>query len=91
MTESRDLLARTAELSADYLESLDERPVLPAIDVDALREALTRPLQDEPIDAREVLEQLVADADPGIAGMPGGRWFGFVSAARCRPRSRPTG
>ena len=78
MTESRDLLARTAELSADYLESLDERPVLPAVDVEALRAALTRPLQDEPIDAREVLEQLVADADPGIAGMPGGRWFGFV-------------
>ena len=78
MTESRDLLARTAELSADYLELLDERPVLPAVDVDALRAALTRPLQDEPIDAREVLEQLVADADPGIAGMPSGRWFGFV-------------
>jgi hypothetical protein len=62
MTESRDLLARTAELSADYLESLDERPVLPAVDVDALRATLTRPLQDEPIDAREVLEQLVARA-----------------------------
>ena len=78
MTESRDLLARTAELSADYLESLDTRPVLPPIDLDTLRAALTRPLQDEPIDVREVLEQLVADADPGIAGMPGGRWFGFV-------------
>ena len=78
MSESRDLLARTAELSADFLESLDERPVLPAVDLDALRAGLARSLQDKPIDAREVLEQLVADADPGIAGMPGGRWFGFV-------------
>ena len=78
MTDSRDLLNRTAELSADFLESLDTRPVLPEIDLDTLRAELTRPLQDEPIDAREVLEQLVADADPGIAGMPGGRWFGFV-------------
>jgi hypothetical protein len=28
MTDARDLLARTAELSADFLESLDARPVL---------------------------------------------------------------
>lgn len=78
MGDTRDLLARTAKLSADFLESLDTRPVLPELDHDALRSALARPLQDEPIDAREVLEQLVADADPGIAGIPGGRWFGFV-------------
>ena len=50
MTDSRDLLHRTAELSADFLESLDTRPVLPEIDLDTLRAALTRPLQDEPID-----------------------------------------
>jgi glutamate/tyrosine decarboxylase-like PLP-dependent enzyme len=78
VSEPRDLLARTAELSSDFLESLDERPVLPDVDYEALRAAFARPLQDEPIDPREVLEQLVADADPGIAGIPGGRWFGFV-------------
>ena len=78
MSEPRDLLARTAELSSDFLESLDERAVLPDVDYEALRAAFARPLQDEPIDPREVLEQLVADADPGIAGIPGGRWFGFV-------------
>ena len=78
MSDTRDLLARTAELSADFLESLDARPVLPDVDHDALRVAIARPLQDGPIEPGEVLEQLVADADPGIAGMPGGRWFGFV-------------
>ena len=78
MSEPRDLLARTAELSSDFLESLDERPVLPDVDYEALRAAFARPLRDEPIDPREVLEQLVSDADPGIAGIPGGRWFGFV-------------
>jgi glutamate/tyrosine decarboxylase-like PLP-dependent enzyme len=78
MTETCDLLFRTAELSADFLESLDARPVLRGVDLEALRAALTRPLQDEPMEASEVLEQLVADSDPGIAGMPGGRWFGFV-------------
>jgi len=78
VSDTRDLLARTAELSADFLESLDGRPVLPDVDHEALRAAIARPLQDEPTDPSEVLEQLVADADPGIAGMPGGRWFGFV-------------
>ena len=78
MSEPRDLLARTAELSSDFLESLDERAVLPDVDYEALRAAFARPLRDEPIDPREVLEQLVSDADPGIAGIPGGRWFGFV-------------
>ena len=78
MSDTRDLLARTAELSADFLESLDARPVLPDVDHEALRAVIARPLQDEPIEPRDVLEQLVADVDPGIAGMPGGRWFGFV-------------
>ena len=78
MSDTRELLARTAELSADFLESLDTRPVLPEIDHEALRAALARPLQDEPMEPSDVLEQLVADAEPGIAGIPGGRWFGFV-------------
>ena len=78
MSDTRDLLARTAELSADFLESLDTRPVLPEVDHAALRATLARPLQDEPLDPGDVIEQLAADADPGIAGIPGGRWFGFV-------------
>ena len=78
VSESRDLLGRTADIAATFLESLAERPVLPDVDVDALRAALARPLQDAPIDAREVIEDLAADADPGVAGMSGGRWFGFV-------------
>ncbi|HET9675515.1 MAG TPA: pyridoxal-dependent decarboxylase [Gaiellaceae bacterium] len=78
MSESRDLLGRTSELASQFLESLDERPVLPDMDVHALRAALERPLQDEPLDARVVIEELVADADPGISGMASGRWYGFV-------------
>ena len=78
MSESRDLLGRTSELASQFLDSLGERPVLPDVDVDALRTALARPLQDEPLDARVVIEELAADADPGIAGTPSGRWYGFV-------------
>ena len=68
MSESRELLGRTSELASQFLESLDELPVLPDIDIDALRAALERPLQDEPLDARVVIEELAADADPGIPG-----------------------
>jgi glutamate/tyrosine decarboxylase-like PLP-dependent enzyme len=78
MSESRDLLGRTSELASQFLDSLDERPVLPEIDVDALRAALERPLQEEPLDASVVIEELAADADAGISGMPSGRWYGFV-------------
>jgi glutamate/tyrosine decarboxylase-like PLP-dependent enzyme len=74
----RDLLATTSDLAGDFLESLGERPVLPEVDVEALRRSLTRPLPDGPTDAREVIVDLARDAEPGIAGMPAGRYFGFV-------------
>ena len=78
MNETRELLALTADLAASFLESLDERRVLPPIDVDALRGALAVPFPDEPCDPRDVIAALAADAEPGISGMAGGRWFGFV-------------
>jgi glutamate/tyrosine decarboxylase-like PLP-dependent enzyme len=78
VSETHDLLGRTSELAAQFLDSLDERPVLADIDVDALRAALERPLQEEPLDARAVIEELAAEADPGIAGSPSGRWYAFV-------------
>ena len=78
VSEIRDLLHATADVAADFLESLDERPVLADVDLDALRAALAVPLPDRPSDARDVVEALARDADAGIAGMPSGRWFGFV-------------
>jgi glutamate/tyrosine decarboxylase-like PLP-dependent enzyme len=78
LSETRDLLGLTADLAASFLDSLDERPVLRAADPAALRAALARPLPDGPSDPRDVIAALAADADPGLAGMPGGRWFGFV-------------
>ena len=78
MSELRDLLTTTSELAADFLESLDERPVRPDIDVEALRRALGGPLPDTPIDPRTVVTELVRDADPGITASQGGRYFGFV-------------
>jgi glutamate/tyrosine decarboxylase-like PLP-dependent enzyme len=73
-----ELLRRTAELAAGFVESLESRPVWPLATVEELRSSLDVPLQDEPIAPLEVIEQLARDADPGVIAMPGGRYFGFV-------------
>ncbi|HZJ48183.1 MAG TPA: hypothetical protein VFD97_03995 [Acidimicrobiia bacterium] len=40
MDDTADLLRRTAELAIRYLESMDERPVFPHIEVENLRARL---------------------------------------------------
>jgi glutamate/tyrosine decarboxylase-like PLP-dependent enzyme len=74
----RELLAFTAELAADFQETLPDRPVLPQVSVDELREALVLPLPDGPTAARTVIAELVAAAERGVVAEPGGRYFGFV-------------
>jgi len=74
----RELFAQTAGYAADFLESLDERPVAPEAGVEDLIQALGGPLPEEGSDPRTVLAALVEDATPGIVGIPSGRYFGFV-------------
>jgi len=78
VTDSRELLRRTAELAADYVDSLGERPVFPQVTPEQLREALGGPLTDEPLPAEQVVEELVAGAEPGVVALGSGRYFGFV-------------
>ena len=78
MSDTRDLLRRTAELAADYLDSLGERPVFPDVTPDQLRQALGGPLPDDPLPAQQVVEELAAGAEPGVVAMGSGRYFGFV-------------
>ena len=78
MSEIRDLLRRTAELAADYLESLDERPVFPRVEPEQLREALGGPLPAGPSAAESVVDELASAAEPGVVAMGSGRYFGFV-------------
>jgi glutamate/tyrosine decarboxylase-like PLP-dependent enzyme len=74
----RDLLARAAELAADYLETLPERPVGPEEpSLDQLRKQLGE-LADEPTPAATVLEELVTAVEPGTIASAGPRYFGFV-------------
>jgi len=74
----RELLRRTADLAADFLESLDERPIWVKAGVDELREAIAAPLQDEARDPLDVVEELAAVSEPGVVAIPSGRYFGFV-------------
>jgi glutamate/tyrosine decarboxylase-like PLP-dependent enzyme len=76
---SDELLEETAAYAARFLASLDERPVLPEVELDELRARLGGPLPAEPADPREVVELLAAAAGDAAVAIPGGRYFGFVT------------
>jgi glutamate/tyrosine decarboxylase-like PLP-dependent enzyme len=76
--EERELLQTVAAHAAAFLESLDGRRVQPAVGVEELRRGLGGPLPDGPSEPAEVIDALVAAADPGVVAIPSGRYFGFV-------------
>jgi glutamate/tyrosine decarboxylase-like PLP-dependent enzyme len=78
MTDTRALLARTADLAATYLDALEHRPVGGPVDLAALRQAMGGPVPETGTDPIEVVEWLTAAADPGLVASAGARYFGFV-------------
>jgi len=74
----RVLFHRTVEIAAGYLASLGERPVRADASLVELRSALRVGLDDAPRPALQVIEELVAAADPGLVGTQSPRYFGFV-------------
>jgi glutamate/tyrosine decarboxylase-like PLP-dependent enzyme len=74
----RDLLARTAERAAAYLDTLGERPIRESATVDELRASLGGPLPDGPSAAGDVVSDLADAVEPGVVAMGSGRYFGFV-------------
>ncbi len=77
MTE-RELLTRTAEIAADYLETLDTRGVAPQRTYREMHAALDAPVPEGPSDPNAVIEELATTLEPGITAMGSGRFFGFV-------------
>jgi glutamate/tyrosine decarboxylase-like PLP-dependent enzyme len=73
------MLERTLRHAEAFLASLEDRPVGPPVDPDALRAALGQELTDEGVPAEQVIDELVAGADPGIVASAGPRYFGFVT------------
>lgn len=76
--DTRELLAATAAAAADFFDTLDQRPVAATATLEELRASLDVALHDDPVDARAVLDTLIAAADPGVVSMASGRYFGFV-------------
>jgi glutamate/tyrosine decarboxylase-like PLP-dependent enzyme len=79
MAQPGDMLRRAAERAARFRDGLTDRPVAPPADLDALRKAFGGPLPESPTPAEDVLDALVAAAEPGLVGSAGPRYFGFVT------------
>ena len=73
-----ELFLRTADIAAEYLTSLPERPVRADASLDELRSALGVALEDGSLPALQVIEELVEASDPGLVGTQSPRYFGFV-------------
>lgn len=71
-------LFRAAELAVEYLAGVDDEPVREDASLEELRSALRVPLNDKPIDGKQVIEELAAAAGPGLVGIQSPRYFGFV-------------
>jgi glutamate/tyrosine decarboxylase-like PLP-dependent enzyme len=78
VSDTGELLRRTAEIAAAYLDTLDERPIFPDVTPEQLRDMLGGPLPEEPLPPGQVVEELAAGVEPGVVGMGSGRYFGFV-------------
>jgi glutamate/tyrosine decarboxylase-like PLP-dependent enzyme len=74
----RELLRQTADYAADFLEALDRRPVRAEASLEQLTARLGGPLPRAGLDPRAVVAALVEAAEPGVVGIPSGRYFGFV-------------
>jgi glutamate/tyrosine decarboxylase-like PLP-dependent enzyme len=74
----RDLLSAAAGHAATYLETLNERPVRPELDPTAVGDAFEWTLPDDPVEPMVVLDELVAQAEPGITALGSSRYYGFV-------------
>jgi glutamate/tyrosine decarboxylase-like PLP-dependent enzyme len=74
----RSALETAARLALDYLESLDQRPVGVRAQQLVMLERLGSTLADEGISPERVIDELVRDAEAGIIGSAGGRFFAWV-------------
>ncbi len=75
--ESR-AMERAHRRAQEFRESLPGRPVWPRVGYDEMYARLAGPLPGTGTAADEVVDELADLVDPGLAGMAGGRFFGFV-------------
>jgi glutamate/tyrosine decarboxylase-like PLP-dependent enzyme len=73
-----ELMRVVADEVVRFRGELSERPVATSAPRDDVRRAFAAPLAAGSTPARQVIEQLVAAARPGLMATPGPRFFGFV-------------
>jgi glutamate/tyrosine decarboxylase-like PLP-dependent enzyme len=71
-------LQAASRAAIDFLHGLPVRPVGASVSRSDLLGSLGGELQDEGLDAAEVIESLVRAAEPGLVATQSGRFFGFV-------------
>jgi glutamate/tyrosine decarboxylase-like PLP-dependent enzyme len=74
----RAALDRAHSHSVEWLESMPTRPVAPRQTADEVAAHFRVPLQESGVDPAEVIDELATFAEPGLIGMPSGRFFGWV-------------
>ena len=74
----RAALERGLHHALAFLDRLDAHPVQARAGLEDLRRALGKPLAQAGLPAAQVVDELVADAQPGINASQGGRFFGWV-------------
>jgi len=77
-SDDRTILQRAADHAFAYLEGLDTRSVATTASLEELRTRLARPLPEQGTPATRVIDELVADAEPGVLGSQTGRHFAWV-------------
>src|SRR5918997_4298832 len=78
MADEDKVLQRVLDETSGFLSGLGERPMAARADVDQVAEAMGGPLPEVGSDPLEVVEALIAGAEPGVVAMPSGRFFGWV-------------
>jgi glutamate/tyrosine decarboxylase-like PLP-dependent enzyme len=78
VTDLRALLHSAVDHGADYLESLDERPVHAPASSREMAAVFAGDVAQQGRPSGQVIDDLVERATPGLEGMASGRYFGFV-------------
>src|SRR5438309_1111476 len=76
--ETAVALNRALHHSLEFLGGLDAAPVGATVSLQTLRQRILKPLQDGPLPAAQVIDELVADSEGGIIGCAGGRFYAWV-------------
>jgi glutamate/tyrosine decarboxylase-like PLP-dependent enzyme len=74
----RELFRQVADYAAEFVDTLETRPIRADASLEDLYEGLGGPLPEEGLAPEAVTAALVESASPGVVGIPSGRYFGFV-------------